>query len=62
MDRYLELTPHASGYSLANPFGGAPQTYEDRAESIRAAADFFEGGEATIELIETHAWDAPSSW
>jgi hypothetical protein len=57
MDRYLELTPHASGYSLANPFGGAPQTYEDRAESIRAAADFFEGGEATIELIETHAWD-----
>ena len=57
MDRYLELTPHASGYSLANPFGGAPQTYEDRAESIRAAAGFFEGGEATIELIETHAWD-----
>jgi hypothetical protein len=56
MDRYLELTPHASGFSLANPFGGAPQVYDDRGESIRAAADFFEGGEARIELIEAHAW------
>jgi hypothetical protein len=57
MERYLELTPHASGFSLANPLGGAPQVYDDRAESIREAADFFEGGEAKIELIETHAWD-----
>jgi hypothetical protein len=57
MDRYLELTAHASGYSLANPFGGPPQNYEDRTESIRAAADFFEGGEARIELVKAHAWD-----
>lgn len=56
MDRYLELTPHASGFTLANPFGGSPAGYEDRAESIRAAADFFAGGEARIELIEAHAW------
>jgi ketosteroid isomerase-like protein len=57
MDRYLELTPHAHGFSLANPFGGAPQAYDDRAKSIKAAADFFEGGEARIELIEAHSWD-----
>jgi len=56
MERYLELTPHATGFTLANPFGGAPQVYDERAESIRAAADFFEGGEARIELIEAHAW------
>ena len=56
MDRYLELTPHARGFSLANPFGGAPETYEDRADSIRAAADFFAGGEARIALIEAHSW------
>ncbi len=57
MDRYLELTPHTTGFSLANPFGGAPQTHEDRAESIRAAADFFAGGEARVELLEAHTWD-----
>jgi len=57
MERYLELTPHATGFSLANPFGGAPQVYDERADSIRAAADFFEGGEARIELTRAHAWD-----
>lgn len=57
MDRYLELTRHAPGFTLANPFGGAPVRYEDRSESIRAAADFFNGGEAKIELIEAHSWD-----
>src|ERR1700754_868211 len=57
MDRYLELTPHARGYSLVNPFGGTPTSYEDRGESLRAAADFFADGEAKVELVESHAWD-----
>ena len=56
MERYLELTPHASGFTLMNPFGGPPDQYEDRSESIRAAADFFQGGEAKVELVETHSW------
>jgi len=56
MDRYLELTRHAEGYTLANPFGGAPRRYEDRAESLREAADYFAGGEARIELVKAHAW------
>src|SRR4051794_13303039 len=38
MDRYLELTSHFRGFTLMNPFGGPPARYEDRAESIRAAA------------------------
>lgn len=56
MDRYLELTEHASGYTLMNPLGGPPQQFEDRAESLREAADFFQGGEARLEVAETHAW------
>jgi ketosteroid isomerase-like protein len=56
MDRYLELTPHARGFTLMNPFGGPAAQYEDRAESVRAAADYFRGGEATVELAEAHAW------
>jgi ketosteroid isomerase-like protein len=54
MERYLELTPHASGFTLMNPFGGPPDRYEDRSESIRAAAEFFQGGEAKVELAEAH--------
>jgi hypothetical protein len=57
MDRYLELTKHARGYTLMNPFGGSPQRYEDRTESLMAAADYFQGGEAKLEVAETHAWD-----
>ena len=56
MDRYLELTRHVEGYTLANPFGGAPTRYQDRSESIREAAAYFAGGEARIELVEAHAW------
>jgi hypothetical protein len=57
MNRYLELTGHARGYTLMNPFGGPPQRYEDRSESLRAAADYFKGGEAKLEVAEAHAWD-----
>src|SRR5918997_204020 len=56
MDRYLALTPHARGFTLMNPFGGAPPRYEDRSESLRAAADYFKGGEAKLEVTETHVW------
>ena len=56
MERYLELTPHARGFTLMNPFGGAPTVYQDRAESIREAAEYFQGGEAELELAEAHAW------
>jgi ketosteroid isomerase-like protein len=56
MERYIELTGHVEGFTLMNPFGGAPQSYADRTESLRAAADYFQGGEAKIELAEAHAW------
>ena len=56
MDRYLAITQHARGYTLMNPLGGAAARYDDRAESVKASADFFEGGEATLELADAHAW------
>jgi hypothetical protein len=57
MERYLALTPHARGFTLMNPFGGPPNRYEDRTESLRAAAGYFKAGEAKLELAETHVWD-----
>ena len=57
MERYLALTPHARGFTLMNPFGGPPTRYEDRTESLRAAAGYFKAGEAKLELTEAHVWD-----
>jgi ketosteroid isomerase-like protein len=56
MDRYLELTSHVRGYTLARPFGGPAVSFDDRSESLREAASYFTGGEAKIELTEAHAW------
>jgi ketosteroid isomerase-like protein len=56
MERYLALTSHIRGFTLMNPFGGAPARYEERTESIRAAAGYFQGGEAKLELEQAHAW------
>jgi ketosteroid isomerase-like protein len=56
MDRYLALTSHALGFTLMNPFGGPPKRYEDRSESLRAAADYFKAGEAKLELADAHVW------
>jgi hypothetical protein len=49
VEQYLELTSHASGYTLANPLGGVPDRYDDRAASVRGAADWFQAGEVTLE-------------
>jgi ketosteroid isomerase-like protein len=57
MERYIALTPHARGFTLMNPFGGAPASYDERAESLRAVADSFRGGEAELEVAQVHAWD-----
>ena len=56
MERYLALTPHARGYTLMKPFGGPPSRYEDRSESLREAAGYFQAGEAKLELADAHVW------
>ena len=55
MSRYLELTPHARGFTLMNPFGGVPTRYDNRAESLAKVAGYFKGGEAKLELVQAHA-------
>jgi ketosteroid isomerase-like protein len=55
MSRYLELTPHARGFTLMNPFGGEPTRYHSRRESLAKAASYFKGGEAKLELVRAHA-------
>jgi hypothetical protein len=55
MRRYLELTPHAPGFTLMNPFGGPPTRYDNRAESLEKVAGYFAGGEAKLELVQAHA-------
>ena len=55
MVRYLALTGHAPGFSLMNPFGGEATRYEDRRESLLAAASFFKSGEAMVELVRAEA-------
>ena len=57
MDRYLALTPHARGYTLMHPGGGGPTRFDDRTESLRSLAGYFKSGDATLEEVETHAWD-----
>ncbi len=56
VDRYLELTRHAPGFTLMKPLGGPPERYDDRSESVRASAGTFAEGEATLEVAQAHAW------
>jgi ketosteroid isomerase-like protein len=56
MDHYLALTRHARGYTLMQPLGGAPTRYDDRTKSVKAAASYFEAGEAKLEVVQAHAW------
>jgi hypothetical protein len=56
MERYLALTRRARGFTLMHPLGGPPNRYEDRTESLRAAAGYFKGGEAKLELAEAYVW------
>jgi ketosteroid isomerase-like protein len=56
MDRFLTLTPIAEDFTLMKPTGGPAERYDDREASIRASSDYFNGGEARLESVETHAW------
>ncbi len=55
MERYLELMPSAPGFTFVHPFGGMPVRNEDRATTVRAAAEYFQGGEASIEVVSVHS-------
>ena len=56
MEQYLALIQHAPGFTLLAPFGGAPTKHENRGEELATFASYFQGGAATLEHVETHAW------
>ena len=56
MDRYLELTHHARGFTLMDPSGGPARRFDDRAATFQDWESPFANGEARLEHVETHAW------
>jgi ketosteroid isomerase-like protein len=53
---YLELIRHADDYTLMSPFGGQPtRGFDDSEEAMKGLAQFFRGGEATVEVVESYA-------
>src|SRR3954452_10507210 len=56
MHRYVTLFPHTHDFTLFAPFGGEPRHgFDDSDEALAATADFFQGGEAQFDLVQTHA-------
>ena len=56
IDRYIELTDHASDYTLMAPFGGVPRHGFDASPANRSAmARFFKSGTLHQELIASYA-------
>jgi ketosteroid isomerase-like protein len=53
---YLALIEHADDYTLMDPFGGEPRRgFDSSDEALDAFAEFFCGGEATLEVVESYA-------
>ncbi|MEE3851021.1 nuclear transport factor 2 family protein [Gordonia sp. LSe1-13] len=55
IDRFLDLVNPADDYTLFTPFGGEAVSDMDRSEDAkRATAEFFQGGEAALEVAAAH--------
>ena len=55
MHRYASLFPHDGDYTLFAPFGGeARHGFDDSDEALAASAGFFQGGEATLDVVQAH--------
>jgi ketosteroid isomerase-like protein len=56
MRRYVELIKHGEDYTLLAPFGGEPRRgFDDSDEALDATARYFQGGEATVDLVQSYA-------
>ena len=54
--RYADLMDHADDYTLMAPSGGEPRRgFDDSDESIAAMEQYFQSGEAQIEIVQTYA-------
>jgi ketosteroid isomerase-like protein len=56
IEGYTARIKHAHDYTLMSPYGGAPvRGFDDSDEALEGLARFFRGGEAKVEVVETHA-------
>jgi len=53
---YTARIKHAHDYTLMSPYGGDPvRGFDDSDEALDRLGRFFRGGEASVEVVETHA-------
>ena len=53
---YAALIEHADDYTLMAPYGGEPvRGFDDSDAALDALAQFFRGGEAEVDVVETYA-------
>ncbi len=56
MGTYLELITHAVDYTLMAPYGGEPRHgFDSSDDALRGMAQFFTGGEATVDLVSSYS-------
>src|SRR5262249_14109614 len=52
---YVARISHAHDYTLMSPYGGEPvREFDDSDAALNALGEFFRGGEATVEVVETY--------
>ena len=52
---YAARIKHADDYTLMSPYGGDPaRGFDDSDGALHALAQFFRGGEAKVEVLETY--------
>ena len=55
IEGYVARIEHADDYTLMSPYGGDPaRGFDDSDGSLHALAQFFRGGEAKVEVVETY--------
>jgi ketosteroid isomerase-like protein len=56
IEGYAARIKHADDYTLMSPYGGDPvRGFDDSEGALEALAQFFRGGEAKVEVVETYA-------
>ena len=55
IEGYAARIKHAPDYTLMSPYGGDPvRGFDDSDEALGALAQFFRGGQASVEVVETY--------
>jgi ketosteroid isomerase-like protein len=55
IEGYVARIKHAHDYTLMSPYGGdAVRGFDDSDQALDRLAEFFRGGEATVEVVETY--------